>query len=71
RPHVIASDCLICWSSPHGADFLSSLENLFPQQSIFRLFQVMLQSLDHSTCSNYGAGLLHFTQFCDLLALPE
>lgn len=31
----------------------------------------MLQSLDHSTCSNYGAGLLHFTQFCDLLALPE
>lgn len=31
----------------------------------------MLQSLDHSTRSNYGAGLLRFTQFCDLLALPE
>ncbi|KIO08906.1 hypothetical protein M404DRAFT_133542 [Pisolithus tinctorius Marx 270] len=31
----------------------------------------MLQSLDHSTCSNYRAGLLHFTQFCNLLALLE
>ncbi|KIO05461.1 hypothetical protein M404DRAFT_25580 [Pisolithus tinctorius Marx 270] len=71
RPHVVASDPLICWSSPHSADFLSSLESLFPQRSVFRLFQVMLQSLDHSTHSNYGAGLLWFTQFCDLLVLPE
>ncbi|KAG1746870.1 hypothetical protein EDB19DRAFT_1582231, partial [Suillus lakei] len=23
------------------------------------------------TCSNYGAGLLHFTQFCDLHNIPK
>ncbi|KAI6141637.1 hypothetical protein BKA82DRAFT_3986145 [Pisolithus tinctorius] len=31
----------------------------------------MLQSLDVNTHSNYGAGLLCFTQFCDLLSTPE
>ncbi|KAI6154728.1 hypothetical protein BKA82DRAFT_3969337, partial [Pisolithus tinctorius] len=71
RPHVAASNRLICWSSPQGADFLSSLESHFPQQSVFRLFHVMLQSLDVNTRSNYGAGLLRFTQFCDLFAIPE
>ncbi|KAI6138785.1 hypothetical protein BKA82DRAFT_3989424 [Pisolithus tinctorius] len=31
----------------------------------------MLQSLDVNTHSNYGAGLLHFTQFCNKLSIPE
>lgn len=31
----------------------------------------MLQSLDVNTRSNYGAGLLRFTQFCDQLSIPE
>jgi len=31
----------------------------------------MLQSLDSRTCSNYGAGLLRFTQFCDNNKIPE
>jgi len=32
---------------------------------------VMLSSLDSKTRSNYGAGLLRFTQFCDQLCIPE
>jgi hypothetical protein len=35
------------------------------------LFQSILLSLNESTRSDYGAGLLRFTQFCDLLAIPE
>ncbi|KAI6007081.1 hypothetical protein EDD15DRAFT_2383948 [Pisolithus albus] len=32
---------------------------------------LMLQSLDSNTRSNYGSGLLRFTQFCDRLSIPE
>ncbi|KAG1776704.1 DNA breaking-rejoining enzyme [Suillus placidus] len=31
----------------------------------------MIQLLDEDTRSNYGAGLLRFTQFCDLHNIPE
>lgn len=31
----------------------------------------MIRSLDHDTRSNYGAGLLQFTQFCDWVNVPE
>ncbi|KAG1858728.1 hypothetical protein DFJ58DRAFT_715772 [Suillus subalutaceus] len=31
----------------------------------------MICSLDTDTRSNYGAGLLHFTQFCDSIKIPE
>jgi hypothetical protein len=34
-------------------------------------FQVMIRSLDQDTRSNYSAGLLHFTQFCDSMDVPE
>jgi len=71
HPHVIASDHLICWSSPHGVDYLASLKDCFPCPMVFRLFQVMLQSLDSRTHSNYGAGLLRFTQFCDNNKIPK
>ena len=33
--------------------------------------EVMLSSLEPKTRSNYGASLLRFTQFCDLLAIPK
>ncbi|KAI6144675.1 hypothetical protein BKA82DRAFT_26773 [Pisolithus tinctorius] len=70
-PHIIASDRLISWSSPHASDFLMSLETCFPHSSVLQLFCVMLQSLDVNTCSNYRAGLLCFTQFCNELSISE
>jgi len=33
--------------------------------------EVMLSSLEPKTHSNYGAGLLHFMQFCNQLVIPE
>ena len=71
HPHVLASNRLIRWSSPHGLAYLASLETRFSHSAVFRLFQVMIQSLDATTRSNYGAGLLRFTQFCDDQGIDE
>lgn len=71
RPHVLASDRLLLWTTPAGQDWQRDLESRFPDSIIFKLFQVMIRSLDHDTCSNYGSGLLCFTQFCDRLNIPE
>jgi len=71
RPHVLTSDRLLVWSTPAGQDWQADLEKNFPDASIFRLFQVMICSLDQDTRSNYGAGLLRFMQFCDSINVPE
>ncbi|KIK77515.1 hypothetical protein PAXRUDRAFT_76747, partial [Paxillus rubicundulus Ve08.2h10] len=47
------------------------LELKFPDSIIFKLFQAMIKSLDQDTCSNYGTGLLCFTQFCNSTQIPE
>ncbi|KAJ7808803.1 hypothetical protein B0H14DRAFT_2608591 [Mycena olivaceomarginata] len=36
-----------------------------------KFIEVMLLGLDENTRSNYGAGLLRFTQFCDTLSIHE
>jgi hypothetical protein len=54
-----------------GLDWQTELEQKYPNSSIFHLFQVMIHSLDTDTCSNYGAGLLCFTQFCDSIKVSE
>ncbi|KIK76033.1 hypothetical protein PAXRUDRAFT_171054 [Paxillus rubicundulus Ve08.2h10] len=65
HPPVLASDHVLLWSTPTGTQFQRDLESQFSHSSVFKLFQVMLRSLDEDTRSNYGASLLRFTQFCD------
>jgi hypothetical protein len=36
-----------------------------------KLLFVMADILDESTRNDYGAGMLHFNQFCDRLSIPE
>lgn len=38
---------------------------------ILKMNEVILSSLAESTRTIYGAGLLRFTEFCDMLAVPE
>ncbi|OJA14702.1 hypothetical protein AZE42_13052, partial [Rhizopogon vesiculosus] len=71
HPHVLASERVLLWTTPHGLNFQHDLEQLFPKSIVLKMFFVMIQSLDEDTCSNYGAGLLRFTQFCDNLHIPE
>jgi hypothetical protein len=71
HPHVLASDRLLLWTTPHSHSFQKSLETQLPANAVLKLFQVMLCSLDQDTRSNYGAGLLRFTQYCDRHHIPE
>lgn len=70
-PPVLASDRVLLWTTPHGIDFQHELESLLPKSTILKMFFVVLHSLDIDTCSNYGVGLLCFTQFCNRISIPE
>lgn len=48
RPHVLASDRLLLWSTPSGMNWQSALEQKYPNSSLFRLFQVRFASLSLS-----------------------
>ena len=65
RPHVLASDCLQFWSSPYAVSCRNAIVSHIPAAISDNLMDVMLVSLEEKTRSNYGVGLLCFTQFCD------
>jgi len=71
RPHVLASERLRHWVSPHAFSHHHHVISQIPLSAASILMEVMLSSLEPKTRSNYGAGLLRFTQFCDQLAIPE
>lgn len=71
HPNVLASEWLLCWTTLHSHVFQALLDSELPSTSVLKLFKVMLFSLDENTCSNYGAGLLFFTQYCDVNHIPE
>ena len=70
-PHVLASERLRCWITPHALSHHDRVISQIPLSVASVLMEVMLSSLEPKTRSNYGAGLLRFTQFCDQLAIPE
>jgi hypothetical protein len=70
-PNVLASECVLRWTTPHSDQFQTSLKVELPSSAILKLFQVMLFSLDKNTRSSYGARLLRFTQYCDAHSIPE
>ncbi|KIK80396.1 hypothetical protein PAXRUDRAFT_158825 [Paxillus rubicundulus Ve08.2h10] len=70
-PCVLASNHLLLWTTPAGLKWQKELGSKLSDSSIFKLFQVMIWSLDQDTRSNYGAGLLQFTQYCNSCNIPE
>ena len=71
RPHVLASNRLLEWTSPHTQTFRDTMLQALPESHLTHLFEVMAFSLDQSTRDTYAAGLLRFTQYCDGLNLCE
>ncbi|KIK78180.1 hypothetical protein PAXRUDRAFT_164679 [Paxillus rubicundulus Ve08.2h10] len=71
HPRLLTSDHLLLWTTPAGLQWQKELKAKLPDFLIFKLFQVMIRSLDQDTRSNYGAGLLCFTQYCDSCNIPE
>jgi hypothetical protein len=71
RPHILAFERLCCWVSPQAFSHHTYVTSQISLSTASTLMEVMLSSLEPKTRSNYGASLLHFTQFCDLLAIPK
>jgi len=71
RPRVLASERLRRWVTPHAVAHFNQVISHISLPATSVLMEVMLSSLEPKTRSNYGAGLLRFTQFCDQLAIPE
>ncbi|KAF8166248.1 DNA breaking-rejoining enzyme [Pholiota molesta] len=71
RPHVLASERLIAWTTPITTPFRRSLSSILPAADALALLHVMLFSLDEKTRELYGAGPLCFTQYCDSRGIPE
>ncbi|KIK82182.1 hypothetical protein PAXRUDRAFT_154370 [Paxillus rubicundulus Ve08.2h10] len=70
-PRILTSDHLLLWTTPAGLKQQKELESKLPDSLVFKLFQVMIWSLDQDTRSNYSASLLWFTQYCDSCNVPE
>jgi hypothetical protein len=71
RPHVVAGERLLKWTSPHTQIFRENMSKALPESHLTRLFEVMAFSLDQSTRDGYASGLLRFTQYCDNINIPE
>jgi hypothetical protein len=70
RPHVLASERLRYWVTPHALSHRNIVSQIPPSAASI-LMEVMISSLEPKTHSNYGAGLLRFNQFCDQLNISE
>ncbi|KIK95873.1 hypothetical protein PAXRUDRAFT_71218, partial [Paxillus rubicundulus Ve08.2h10] len=57
-PCILASDHLLLWTTPAGLKWQKELESNLLDSSVFKLFQVMIWSLDQDVRSHYGTSLL-------------
>ena len=71
RPDVAAPDRFTHWLTPFGINFMNRLSKSFPPHIIAQDRIVLMQCIKRETLSNYSAGLLRFTRFCDDFAVPE
>lgn len=69
RPHVPACDRIFAWDTPFARRHRSSLR--LPTRLARATLATVLDGLAPSTRSTYGAGILRFTQFCDLEDISE
>ncbi|KAF5372755.1 hypothetical protein D9615_010129 [Tricholomella constricta] len=71
RPLVPADQRLLLWTAPQSTVAQNDINSQIPADFQPLLYTRFLDSLSDSTRQSYGAGLLHFTQFCDRLRIPE
>ncbi|KAH9852264.1 hypothetical protein C2E23DRAFT_730943 [Lenzites betulinus] len=71
RPFVLADERLCEWSTPYGERYRQHVSSVIPAAASAKIFTLIMTSFEPRTRKNYGAGLLRFTQFCDLMNIPE
>jgi len=57
--------------TPFGLTKLGELNTHLPPLIITHQRVVLVRAVKVKTLSNYGTGLLRFTQFCDAMNIPE
>src|SRR5882724_2459465 len=71
RSHVAAPYHVLHWLTPFGLACLNCLSSHLPPELLAWEHVVMSRSVHPKTLSNYSAGILRFTQFCDTFHIPE
>ena len=71
RPPVLAGSRLSAWSTPFALEQRTNLEASLPKPLVDHSYLAVHHSLAPATRSNYGAGILRFTQFCDAWKISE
>ncbi len=71
RPPVLAGSRLSAWRTPFALRQRSSLEASLPKPLVDHSYRAVQNSLAPATRSNYGTGILRFTQFCDSWKISE
>ena len=64
-PHISAPDCFLNWMAPYGLTKLHDLSQFLPPHPVAQEQVILVWAVRPKTLSNYGVGLLRFTQFCD------
>jgi len=70
-PHVSGADFCLHWLTPYGLGYLNKLSSHLPYELITPERVVLVRAIVPTTLSNYGAGLLRCTQFCDSFKVAE
>src|SRR5882724_3300818 len=69
HPHVSATQHFIHWMTPFGLTKIAELNTHLPPLIITCQRVVLGKAVNAKTPSNYSAGLLQFTQFCDNMGI--
>ncbi|PPQ84481.1 hypothetical protein CVT24_012455 [Panaeolus cyanescens] len=66
RPKVLTKDRLASWTTPFGIKRRQEAAlGFLPSHAVDKAYNLVADSLEESSKTTYGAGLLRFTQFCD------
>ncbi|KAJ3792071.1 hypothetical protein GGU11DRAFT_750591 [Lentinula aff. detonsa] len=71
RPHVLAKDRIHAWSTPYSESKRTTLSSKYSPKIIEWSDKAMSEALKESSKTSYGAGILRWNQFCDMMNIPE
>ena len=71
RPPCAAGEHFVLWLTPYSIRDMDTRARLLPFHIITRERLLMSRAVTPKMLSNYGAGLVRFTKFCDDLHIPE
>ncbi len=71
RPHVLATERLMQWSTQAGVEHRTRMSSTLPPGAVKAMLELARRGLEDGPASNYGAGLLRYHQLCDEYGITE